>query len=179
MSAIRWAGLIAVLGMAAALLPASTAGAANTMEGACTFSGSLKFDPPLGNELREFSYRDWASGTCTGTLNGVPQQDAPAVIRASGSGTGSCLAGRTTSSGTLTFTRGTKREADDVKIRFSTNLAGVFTQYTGTFHGAISGDGTGLVNLLPGESGLAECEAGALDFLRYDLVARTITPLVG
>jgi hypothetical protein len=179
MSAIRRAGLIALLGMAVGLLSASPAGAASTMTGTCTFGGSLAFDPPIGNELRELSYRDRASGTCTGTLNGVPQQDAPAVIRASGSGIASCLAGRTTSSGTLTFTRGTKREADDVKIRFFTSLAGVLTEYTGTFHGAVSGEGTGLVNLLPDESGLAECEAGTLDFLRYDLVARTITPVVG
>jgi hypothetical protein len=178
-SAIRRAGLIAVLGMAASLLPASPAGAANTMEGTCTFSGLLKFDPPIGNELRELGFRDRASGTCTGTLNGVPQQDAPAVIRARGSGTASCLAGCTTSSGTLTFTRGTKRDVDDVKIRFFTSVVGALTEYTGTFHGAVSGDGFGLVNLLPGESGLAECEAGTLDFLRYDLMARTITPVVG
>jgi hypothetical protein len=179
MSAIRRVGLIALLAVVAATMPASPAAAANTMEGTCTLSGWVKLDPPVGNELREIRFRDQASGTCSGTLNGVPQQDAPVVIRAQGSGTVSCLAGQTTESGTLTFTRGTKSDADDVKIHYSNNITGVSVEYVGTFHGAVSGEGIGNVRLLPDESGLAACEAGTLDFLRYDLVARTITPVTG
>jgi hypothetical protein len=176
---LRRVGLIAVLALAAAILPAGPAAAANTLEGTCTLSGWAKFDPPLGNEPREFSFRDHASGTCTGTLNGVPQQDAPVLIRAKGSGTAGCLAGRTMESGRLIFTRGTESDADDVAIRYSNSLVGVSTEYVGTLRGAVSGEGVGRVEILPGESGLAECAAGTLDFVRYNVVARTITPVIG
>jgi hypothetical protein len=181
LSAVRRAGLVAALVMAAATLPASSAAAANTVEGTCTLSGQLNFDPPLGNELRDAAFRDYASGACSGTLNGVPQGNAPVVIRANGSGTVSCLGGHTTSSGTLTFTRGTKRETDDVKIRFFTDATGAGLQFAGTFRGAVSGGGVAYVNFLPyaDESSMAACEAGTLDSARYDLLTRTITPIVG
>jgi hypothetical protein len=181
MSAIRRAGLIALLGMAAGLLPASPAAAANTIEGTCTLSGLFKFDPPLGNEPRETRFRDYASGTCTGTLNGVPQVAAPVVIRGRGSGTLSCWAGRATNFGKLIFTRGSEDDADDVKIGFVAETAGGLLEFAGIFRGAVSGSGIAHANFLPyaDESSFAACESGTLDSARYDLFARTITPMVG
>jgi hypothetical protein len=173
--------LIALLAVAAVSLSASPAAATSTMEGTCTISGMFKFDPPLGNEPRETSFRDYAAGSCTGTLNGVPQVDTPVVIRGRGSGTLNCLAGRATNSAKLIFTRGNQDDADDVKINFIAETAGGLLEFVGVFRGAVSGSGIAHVNFLPyaDESGLAACEAGALDSARYDLLARTITPLVG
>jgi hypothetical protein len=147
----------------------------------CTLSGRLSFDEPLGNSLRETSFRDHAAGTCSGTLNGVTQESAPVVIRAKGRGTLSCLAGHTTSSGTLTFTRGTTSDADDLKIRFLTDTTGGLTQFVSKFRGAVSGRGIAYVTFLPyaDQSALAACEAGTFGSARYDLSAHTITPVVG
>ena len=117
-------GLIAAMATLAALLAPSAAAAANIFDGSCTLSGMFKFDPPLSNELQATSFRDYASGTCTGTLNGIPQVDAPVVIRGKGSGTLSCLAGRAMNFGKLIFTRGTKNQADDVKINFVAETTG-------------------------------------------------------
>jgi hypothetical protein len=181
-SAIRRVGLIGVLALAAALIAASPAGAANTIEGSCSLSGVFKFEPPLGNEPRETSFRDYASGTCTGTLNGVPQVNAPVVIRGRGSGTLSCLGpGRATNFAKLIFTRGTKSDADDVKIDFVAETVGGLLEFVAVVRGAVSGSGTGHANFLPyaDESDFAACEAGTLESARYDLLARTITPIVG
>ena len=174
-------GLIAAMATLAALLAPSAAAAANTFDGSCTVSGMFKFDPPLSNELQATSFRDYASGTCTGTLNGVPQVDTPVVIRGKGSGTLSCLAGRATNLGKLIFTRGTKKEADDVTIGFVAETTGGLLEFVGTFRGAVSGTGIAHVNFLPyaDESGLAACESGTLASARYDLIARTVGPLVG
>jgi hypothetical protein len=178
---LRQAGLVLALALAAVSLPASPAAAANTLEGTCRLSGQFKFDEPLGNELRRTGFRDRASGTCTGTLNGVPVDDAPVVLRATGSGTVSCLAGHTTSSGWATFTRGTEGDVDDVRIRFWTEATGGLTQFAARFGGAVSGEGVAYVNFLPyaDESALAACQAGTLKSARYDLVTRTVTPMVG
>ena len=180
-TSVARAGLISVLLAAAATLLPSSAAAANTMDATCTLSGRLDFEPPLSNELRDIAFRDHASGSCTGSLNGVPEEEAPVVLRARGSGTASCLGGHTTSSGTLTFTRGTKGDADDVKIRFFTDMTGAALQATGAFRGAISGEGIAYVTFLPyaDEAAMAACETGSLGSARYDLLARTITPVVG
>ena len=174
-------GLIAAMATLAALMAPSPAAAANTLDGSCTVSGMLQFDPPLGNAPGATSFRDSASGTCTGTLNGVPQVDAPVVIRGKGSGALGCLAGRATNLGKLIFTRGTKKEADDVTIGFVAETTGGLLEFVGTFRGAVSGTGIAHVNFLPyaDESGLAACESGTLASARYDLFARTVSPLVG
>jgi hypothetical protein len=180
-SVAKRAGMIAVLATATALLATSPAAAASSLDGSCAVSGKLEFDPPLGNEPRPTSFRDQASGTCTGSLNGVPQVDAPVVIRGRGSGTLSCFAGRAMNLGRLIFTRGTKNDADDVKIDFVAETTGGLLEFVGTFRGAVSGTGIAHVNFLPyaDESGLAACESGELASARYDLFTRTVSPLVG
>ncbi len=56
-----------------------------------------------------------------------------------------------------------------------------FTERLGHFQGEVSGGGVVEVNLLPyfDQSMVAACQAGALREVRYDLVARTVTPMVG
>jgi hypothetical protein len=173
-------GLIAAMATLGALL-APSAAAANTFDGSCTVSGVFQFHPPLSNELEATSFRDYASGTCAGRLNGIPQVEAPVVIRGKGSGTLSCLAGRAMNFGKLIFTRGTNNQADDVKINFVAETTGGLLEFVGTFRGAVSGTGIAHVNFLPyaDESGLAACESGTLASARYDLFARTVSPLVG
>ena len=54
-------------------------------------------------------------------------------------------------------------------------------RFAGRFSGAVSGDGAVEVNVLPytDQSLLSACQARTLRAVRYDLVARTITPAVG
>src|SRR5436190_14329911 len=91
--AVATASVVAV-GWGAAT--ASAAKGPNTFEGTCELSGELVFDQPLGDELRTTTFTDTASGTCSGTLNGVPEDSIPVVNSVSGSGTLSCIAGSTT-----------------------------------------------------------------------------------
>jgi hypothetical protein len=137
-------------------------------------SGELTFDEPLGNELRTTTFTDIASGTCSGTLNGVAREAIPVVNSVSGSGTLSCLAGQTTTADTLTFAR-------HYPIRIFTEAAGGLTQFVARSTGAVSGEAVVEVNFLPyfDESTQAACQAGTLTSARYDLLARTVTPLVG
>jgi hypothetical protein len=178
---LRRTVVLTVLAASAVLAQTATAAGANTFEGTCAFSGVLRFEPPLGNQLGETSFRDYAAGRCTGTLNGVPQVDAPVLIRGRGSGTLSCLAGRATNFAKLIFTRGTRTDSDDARIRFVAETAGGLLEFAAVFRGAVSGRGIAHVNFLPyaDESSRAACESGTLGSARYDLSARTVTPVVG
>jgi hypothetical protein len=146
----------------------------NTFEGTCRLSGELVFAEPLGNELRTTTFTDTASGECSGTLNGVPGDAIPVVNSVTGSATLSCLAGHATSADTLTFAR-------HYPIQIFTDSAGGLTQFVAHSTGAVSGDAAVEVNFLPyfDQSTQAACQAGTLRSARYDLIARTITPLVG
>ena len=156
------------------IAPAQAAQGPNTFEGSCRLTGELTFAEPLGNELRTTSFTDTAAGTCSGTLNGVPGDAIPVVNSVTGSGTFSCLAGHATSADTLTFAR-------HYPIDIFTDTTGGLTQFVAQSRGAVSGDAVVEVNFLPyfDESTQAACQAGTLGSARYDLIARTITPLVG
>jgi len=177
----------ATFGAAAAVLAAlvSAAGGAtaayarparspNTFDGTCKLSGELAFEQPLGNLPRAITFTDEAAGTCTGALNGMPVQDAPVVNHVRGSATASCLAGRSLSHDTLVFPRG-------IAIHLISDATFGLTQGVSHTTGAVSGDSLVHVNFLPytDQSTLAACQADALRSARYDLVARTITPLTG
>jgi hypothetical protein len=167
------AGLMAVA--AAWVMPAAAAvKGPNSFEGTCWLSGELVFDQPLGNELRTTTFTDTASGTCNGSLNGVAGESIPVVNAVSGSGTLSCLAGETMTDDTLTFAR-------HYPIRIFTDATGGLTQFVAYSRGAVSGQAVVEVDFLPyfDESTMAGCQAGTLTSARYDLVARTVTPLVG
>jgi hypothetical protein len=168
---------VMAISMASAALatPAATAAKGpNTFEWTCRLSGVLVFDEPLGNELRTTTFTDTASGTCSGILNGVPGEDIPVVNSVSGSGTLSCLAGETMTDDTLIFAR-------HFPIRIFTRAAGGLTQFVANSTGAVSGEAAVEVNFLSyfDESTQAACQAGTLTSARYDLLARTVTPLVG
>jgi hypothetical protein len=171
---MRAQGILAVATVVLGVAGAAGAAQATTFEGSCRLSGELTFAQPLGNDLRPTTFADTAAGTCTGTLNGAAVRDVPVTNRASGSGMLSCLAGQISTTDTLTFDR--RR-----RLHLTTQDAGGLTQFAGRFAGAVSGDGVVEVNALPytDESTLAACQAGTLSSARYDLVTRTITPVVG
>jgi hypothetical protein len=173
--------LTATAALALVAVPATGAEAANTVEGRCTLRGELTFDPPLANQPAFVRYRDHSTGTCTGTLNGVPHTDAPVVLRGEGAGTLGCLFGRTLTRGTVTFTQGTRKRQDDVSIAYWAESTGGLTQFVSRSHGAISGEGIGYFNFLPygDENTLAACEAGTLTSAGYEAVTQTLTPNVG
>ena len=165
---------IAATGLPVPSAPPARADARNTFDGTCRLSGELRFREPLGNEPRATTFTDTATGTCTGTLNGGFVNDVPVANRASGSGTLGCLAGHATTTDLLTFPQRNR-------LRILTDITGGLTQFGGPFSGAVSGDGVVEVNFLPytDPALLQACQAGALRAARYDLVARTITPVVG
>jgi hypothetical protein len=173
--AMRFLMLGTMVAITGTLLVTPPATAADRFEGTCTLTGQLRFAKPLGNEPRDTTFQDRASGTCDGTLNGAEKNKAPVEIRASGSGSLGCLAGHSTSAGTLTFS------AEGAKIRFFTDTTGGLTQFASRFRGAVSGEGVAEVNFLAyaDESTTAACQAGTLASARYDLTARTTSPLVG
>jgi hypothetical protein len=166
------AGCLASASWGIAAAPATTS--PNTFDGTCRLSGELTFAEPLGNELRTTTFTDTAAGTCSGTLNGVSRDAIRVVNSVSGTATLSCAAGHASSADTLTFAR-------HYPIHIFTESAGGLTQFVAHSRGAISGDALVEVNFLPyfDQSTLAACQAGTLHSARYDLVARTITPLVG
>jgi hypothetical protein len=168
--AVATASLVAGWGVA----PASAAKGPNTFEGTCRLSGEIVFAQPLGNELRSTTFTDTASGTCSGTLNGVPGDSIPVVNSVTGSGTLSCLAGETTTDDTLTFAR-------HYPIRIFTDAVGGLTEFVAHSTGAVSGEAVVEVDFSSyfDQSTVAACQAGTLSSARYDLIARTITPLVG
>jgi hypothetical protein len=177
------AGKMALLTVAAMAMQGAPASAAtpNTFEGSCALSGTFFFDPPLGTEIIETRLVDRAAGTCTGSLNGVYRENAPVLIKASGTGTLSCFAGEARTSGALIFTWGTKREGDDTKIRFSTEGTTAALQAVVHFRGAVSGEGLAYATFLPyaDQSGFDACQAGELGSARYDVYPQTLTPVVG
>ena len=166
------AGIVASAGFAAA--PAQAAKGPNTFEGTCMLSGEIKFNQPLGNELRTTTFTDTATGTCSGTLNGVPRDAIPVVNSVRGSGTLSCVAGQTTSADTLTFAR-------HYPIRIFTDAVGGLTEFVAHSTGAVSGESVEEVDFSPyfDQSTVAACQGGTLSSARYDLIARTVTPLAG
>lgn len=149
----------------------------NRFEGTCRLTGVLHFKDPLGNLPRFTSFTDSQSGTCTGTLNGAPMHDLPVVNSVDGSGLLSCAGGRASTADTLTFARG----RHGTQVHITTESAGALTQLVGHVRGAASGDGVVEVSLLPytDQATLVACQAGNLTSARYDVLARTITPLAG
>jgi hypothetical protein len=149
----------------------------NRFEGTCRLTGELRFRDPLGNLPRTTSFTDSGSGTCTGTLNGAPMNDLPVVNSVSGSGLLSCAGGHASTADTLTFARGKR----GTQVHITTESAGALTQLVGHVQGAASGHGLVQVSLLPytDQATLAACQAGSLTSARYDVLARTITPLAG
>jgi hypothetical protein len=180
MSKASRAALLTVAAMAMQV-GATSAATQDTFEGSCALSGTFFFDPPLGTEVKETRLVDRAAGTCTGTLNGVHRENAPVLIKASGTGTLSCLAGEARTSGALIFTRGTKREDDDTRLRFSTEGTAAALQAVVRFRGAVSGEGLAYATFLPyaDQPSFDACQAGELGSARYDVYPRTLTPVVG
>jgi hypothetical protein len=166
--------VVAVAIMALWIAPGSATARTGSLSGSCHLTGRLTFDRPVGDEPRAVAFDDVASGTCTGTLNGVAVRDAPVRNRATGSGTLSCFGGTATTHDRLSFGHG-------VRIRLSTIIAGGLSEFAGRFTGRVSGEGIVEVNLLPylSQPVLAACQAGVLREVRYDLDARTLTPVVG
>lgn len=157
-----------------AVLPAAPA-AAQTFEGRCSLTGELAFDPPMAGVPGPVSYTDHATGACTGTLGGEPIDAEPVELSGHGAGTLGCLAGRSTTSGTLRFERGTEDAADDVVLPYEAESTGGLTQFVSR---TVSEDyvTVGRFDFLPygDESTLRACEAGTLTSARYDGLTETI-----
>jgi len=166
------AGVLAILLVSAA--PAAAQAHPNSFDGSCRLTGVLDFDQPLGMQPITTTFADSATGTCTGRLNGADVRDIPVVNVVSGTATASCAAGEAHTADTLIFAR-------RWRIRIYTDSDFALTQGVAHTRGAVSGDSVEHVDLLPyaDQALLEACSAGSLRRARYDLLARTITPLVG
>jgi hypothetical protein len=149
-------------------------GAGNSFDGTCRLTGELRFATPVDSQPRETKFTDRATGSCSGSLNGGPAREHAVVNRVTGAGILSCSGGTTMTADTLVFDGHTR-------IDIRTTAGGALTEFVGHFEGVRSGGGVVEVNLLPyfDQSVLAACQAGMLRSARYDLIARTITPMVG
>src|SRR4051794_41400886 len=167
-----WAGALAVLLVSAA--PAAARSHHNSFDGSCRLTGVLEFDQPLGLQPITTTFADSATGTCTGQLNGVDVQDIPVVNVVAGTATASCAEGEAHTVDTLIFAR-------RWRIQIFTDSDFALTQGVAHTRGAVSGESVEHVDLLPyaDQALLEACAAGALYDARYDLMARTVTPLVG
>jgi hypothetical protein len=169
--------------VAAGLVLAPTASAQSNGEdtafGNCQMTGKIRFADPLGPELRETSFTDYAEGTCTGTVNGEFMANERVSLRAEGSGLLSCAANRVTSTGTFFYTRNTPTRSDDVEVDYIAESQGVFGQVVSKVRGRVSGEAVGFVHFHGEESHLRECEQGKFRGGTYDAVGEAITPMVG
>ena len=169
--------LVAIVGLLAlGVAPASAARSGDIAEGRCTLRGETVFDQPIGGEPIVVGYRDEATGTCTGSLNGVPHTDTPVLLSGSGTGTLSCLFGQTRFEGALTYTRGTKRRGDDAVFGVIGESTGLLGQFVVRSHGTVAGEGIGSVNYLPNEQTMNACAEAALSRISYELTTQTIFP---
>jgi hypothetical protein len=170
------AAALAVLWMLGSVVEsdAHAATTGNSFEGSCHLTGDISLDTPLGADLGPTTFTGTGTGTCTGSLNGGLSEDHQTVNRISGLGSLSCAAGHTLTNDVLIFDRTTR-------VRVFTDTVFSASQGLGHFMGAISGDGVVEVNLLPyfDQSVVEACQAGTLTRVRYDLTARTLTPMVG
>lgn len=141
-------------------------------EGSCHLTGEVTFRQPIGDTPRSVTFIDTATGTCTGDLDDRPVQDVPVVNRARGGGTLSCGSGEAHAVDRLRFAR-------QYRLRILTDVVFAGTQAVGHSNGATSGESVETVTFHADAATLAACQAGTLRSARYDLDARTITPLVG
>jgi hypothetical protein len=81
----------------------------------------------------------------------------------------------------MTFTRNTRTRRDDVQIGYIAESRGGLTQIVSRVRGEVSGEIIAHVNFLPygDQQQLADCDAGTLRSVRYDMEGQTLTPLVG
>jgi hypothetical protein len=96
--------------------------------------------------------------------------DAPVVLRGRGGGTVSCLFGQTRSTGTLTYTHGTRRRSDDVVFRYVAYSNGAVTQFLSVSFGEEGelGGVAHLDTLSQGDpSAFEQCQAGTLSRVPY------------
>ncbi|HEX8648113.1 MAG TPA: hypothetical protein VF715_14560, partial [Thermoleophilaceae bacterium] len=109
-------------------------GSTEGFSGSCSIEGEVVFDPPAKNDPQPLSYTYEGPGTCTGTLNGRPVEDAPIRMRHGGRSQGGCQSARTfaPSAGAMTFGSG---EVVRYTLDFTTNG----TDLSGTVYGDRSG----------------------------------------
>src|SRR5688572_18769301 len=172
---------VLICGAFTALAVSSFAGAdargAESFEGVCEMSGTIRHQPPLTGEPTPTEVRGSFSGTCSGTftdrdgrehqLDGAP---AGYEVRDAG-GDLSCLGGTATGTGSLLFGRGQRIEFSLTERRPAPGLALV------TLEGADGGSATVFGTVSPSED-LQElnerCNGAGVPFLQGD--ARIVSP---
>ena len=152
----------------------------NTFRGNCRVSGTAVFDPPLSNTAQAATWRQQATGTCSGTFtgrNGRAHQlnGAPASWQATEYTTNaSCTAGTDSGTGKIVFHYGT--------IGFT------ISETTGpgvavfTLKGAGGGSAAGQVNISPSANPVAlaqECAGAGIAEAPVDIQASTTPSISG
>jgi hypothetical protein len=111
------AALAAAAATLVAAIPAQAAD--NSFDGSCDGQGTATLDKPVTATPQDNVIHARGTGTCYGTLNGVPVGNAPVETATDAPFYGSCYSNHTTTPGPsyLRFTRATADPADDVVLR--------------------------------------------------------------
>src|SRR4051794_21329942 len=150
-----------------ALAPVASAGAANSVSGACSIGGSATFTPNgLQAAPQTLTYNFSGTGTCTGTLNGSPIVNAPVSANAGGSGTLSCAGAVSTGgTGTLTFSGG-------ASVGFGIDLVGTGSEVEFVLTGNGGGAGVGHATFATNGARAIECaNPSGLNNLGFEIQA--------
>jgi Ca2+-binding RTX toxin-like protein len=154
-------------------------GGEDTASGRCQVTGRIVFADRLGFQPERTTFTDYATGTCTGTVNGRFMADERVYLRAAGGGLIGCSGTRATSTGVLVFTRNTPSRRDDVVIDYTAQSQGAGGQIASRARGRVSGEVLANVRFRGDASTLRDCGAGTFRGGVYDMEGQTVTPLVG
>jgi hypothetical protein len=167
---------VALIG--AGLPPAGATERFDSFAGTCSFEATVSFSPPATNSQQRLRVTTYATGTCSGTLNGQVVSNAPVELRNEVRKVdGSCRYANTTQPG-----RGTITFADGTTIAHSFEFNWVLTDGVLRFYGERSGSARGHGSFLTQRRPLSEigsqCAGEGVSEIPMDMSLVTESPLV-
>jgi hypothetical protein len=144
--------------------------------GSCSVQGTVSFSPGATNTAQSLRYDYPATGTCTGTLDGRPVDNASVSWHHWGSAYGTCSSAQTQTPGNGTLTFGAGRT-----VTFTLDFTSTATQVSFGFYGTRSGMANGTGTFLTQRtqpSVLTDCAGAGAPKIPMDLSTSTDTPLV-
>ena len=176
-----WRGIWLAVGLMAGLVggglaPAGANVKLDSFAGSCSLQGTTTFTPPATNTPQPLTTSYYASGTCSGTLDGRQVSNVAAKMHNVGQSYGSCPDAHTTApgDGALTF-------ADGTIVRYTFEFTSVLTEIDLTMYGERSGSAHAHASFLtprtPPDVAL-KCAGEGVAEIPMDLSLTTDSPLV-
>jgi hypothetical protein len=160
------------------LTPAGATERFDSFAGTCSFEATVSFSPPATNTQQRLRVTSYATGTCSGTLNGKVVSNAPVELQNEVHKVdGSCRYANTTQPG-----RGTITFADGTTIAYTWEFNWVATDGVLRFYGERSGSARGHGSFLTTRRPLSEigsqCAGEGVSEIPMDMSLVTESPLV-